>query len=254
MERGSQITAHCMVRNEPFIYYAVMSVYDYVDYILLYDTGSNDDHTLNDIHTLLSRDVLQKISFRKIPKVYDSRLWTRRNYEKIASGGNIPLNIGDVRQMMIDETRTLHFLIVDGDEVYYQSTLEAIMRRLRNQAYSNFPIFIPRVEFATMDSVIPTQQFMGRVFFTPRTAITSDVIRPKFIHRLTHVPFIPEKSVQLPLPIAHFAPFLKPGRYDVSPDSMIPFRGDLPEVMLQTPAIMQRVAREGNKRAYTTRV
>ena len=38
----SGITIHSIVKNEPFIYYAIKSVYPYVDKILLYDTGSNE--------------------------------------------------------------------------------------------------------------------------------------------------------------------------------------------------------------------
>jgi hypothetical protein len=71
-----ELTVHCMVRNEPFVYYAVKSVYDYVGKILLYDTGSYDEHTLEDIELLLSEDVDNKIIFEYVPIEVDETKWT----------------------------------------------------------------------------------------------------------------------------------------------------------------------------------
>jgi len=51
-----RLTIHSVIKNEPFIYYSIKSIYNYADEILLYDTGSDDKYTLNDIDRLLEED------------------------------------------------------------------------------------------------------------------------------------------------------------------------------------------------------
>ena len=63
----TNLTIQSVVKNEPFIWYAIKAVYDYCDKILLYDTGSTDKHTLNDIQKLLKEDKKNKNIFREIP-------------------------------------------------------------------------------------------------------------------------------------------------------------------------------------------
>lgn len=121
------LTAHIMVRNEPFIWYCVKSVYDYVDKILLWDTGS-DDYTLSDIYDVLNDDKAGKIDFREVPIETDERYWTSKNWKEHQNRNKGKRGTGWVRQTMIDETKTDYFLIVDGDEVWYPSALQRIRK------------------------------------------------------------------------------------------------------------------------------
>ncbi len=76
---SEDLTIHCVVRNEPFIYYAIKAVYPYAKKILLYDTGSYDKHTLEDIRILLKEDIDKKIIFKQIPIEIDETKWSMDN-------------------------------------------------------------------------------------------------------------------------------------------------------------------------------
>jgi glycosyltransferase involved in cell wall biosynthesis len=92
------ITAHCVVRNdENFIAYAVKSVIDFVDKVLIFDTGSTDS-TVQEIQKLISK-YPNKIDFEEkgeCPK------------ERHAA----------MRQEMLEKTTTDWFMLLDGDEVW----------------------------------------------------------------------------------------------------------------------------------------
>lgn len=104
-DRNYSITGHMVVKNEDrWIWFAIMSVIDYLDRLIIYDTGSID-HT-NDIivELLLNEKYRKKITYENIGKVS-------------------PENFYKVRQKQIDNTDTDYFMVVDGDEVWYKDGL-----------------------------------------------------------------------------------------------------------------------------------
>jgi glycosyltransferase involved in cell wall biosynthesis len=93
------IWAHTLVRNEErYIWFAVMSVIDYIDKVLIWDTGSEDKTV----------DIIKEI--KKI----------RKNKVSINLLGKVsPDEFTKVRQEMLDKTKSDWFIIVDGDEVWW---------------------------------------------------------------------------------------------------------------------------------------
>ena len=90
-----KITACCLVCNEErWLWYAIMSVLDFVDEILVWDTGSTDN-TPEIIKSIKS----PKIKFKEIGSV-DPKMFTI------------------VRNQMLDEVKTDWMLILDGDEIW----------------------------------------------------------------------------------------------------------------------------------------
>jgi len=108
-----QINAHILVKNEEnFIWFAIRSVIDYVDQMLIYDTGSQDK-TVEIIKTIIS------------PKI---------NFEEKG-----PVNLEQyirLRQELIDRTKTDWFLQLDGDEVWPEDSIKSLIR-LINKASDN---------------------------------------------------------------------------------------------------------------------
>lgn len=98
------ITAHCIVKNEEnFVGYAIRSVVDFVDRVLVYDTGSTDKTVA--IIAGLAKEYPDKISFEEkgpVDKVRHTQL----------------------RQEMLDRTTTDWFMILDGDEVWTKRGIE----------------------------------------------------------------------------------------------------------------------------------
>lgn len=91
-----KITVHCLVKNEEnFIWYAINSIINYVDEIMVWDQGSTDN-TVAIIKSINN----SKIKFRQI------------------SG-----NVANVRQQMLDETNADWIFILDGDEIWSEELI-----------------------------------------------------------------------------------------------------------------------------------
>ena len=94
------ITAHTLVKNEArYVWFAVMSVIQHVDQVLLWDTGSTDE-TLEIINEIRKSPEGKKVCIKKVKEV------TAETFPQ-------------VRQCMLDETKTDWILMVDGDEVWF---------------------------------------------------------------------------------------------------------------------------------------
>lgn len=92
------ITAHCIIKNEEnFVGYAIRSVIDFVDQILVFDTGSTDK-TAEIVKKLVSEYPTKIILEEK------GECDKKRHTE--------------LRQEMLERTTTEWFMILDGDEVW----------------------------------------------------------------------------------------------------------------------------------------
>lgn len=131
----SGITVHMIVKNEEqWIWYALASIVDYVEKILVYDTGSTDK-TLELIQLFQSK----KIIFRQKGNVTSTQLVGLRNEQ-------------------IEETRTDWFMLVDGDEVWPKKTI------------SEFVDTISEAKTETIGIVVPTVVPVGDLFhFQPES-------------------------------------------------------------------------------------
>lgn len=103
------ITAHCIIRNEEnWIWYAINSVIEYVDKILVFDTGSTDN-TVSIIKNINS----PKIIFEEKGVVGKKRFV-------------------ELRAEMLDRTDTDWFMVLDGDEVWPKETIEELKEAIKN--------------------------------------------------------------------------------------------------------------------------
>ncbi|KKQ95705.1 MAG: Glycosyl transferase family 2 [Candidatus Woesebacteria bacterium GW2011_GWB1_43_14] len=108
------ITAHTLVKNEArFVWFSVMSVIDYVDEVLLWDTGSTDG----------TIKILQEIK-KRYPAKVKLRLF----------GSVTPEEFTIVRQDMLDVTESDWFLVVDGDEIWWDESIKKVTDFIRNNA------------------------------------------------------------------------------------------------------------------------
>jgi len=102
-----------LVKNEDkFIYFAILSVIEYIDKLIIYDTGSTDK-TIRIIN-FLNEKYPSKILFEKYKNVD-------------------PEGVTKLRQRMLDETKSDWFLLVDGDEVWWESSIKAAVNKINNQ-------------------------------------------------------------------------------------------------------------------------
>ena len=99
-----KVWAHTLVKNEErYLWFAVKSVVNYVDKILLWDTGSTDKTV--DIIKLLKKDHPGKIDFKEV--------------------GDVDINeFTEVRQEMLEESKCDWVMILDGDEVWWDKSIK----------------------------------------------------------------------------------------------------------------------------------
>ena len=108
-----KIWVHTLVKNEErYIWYAVMSVIDHVDKILIWDTGS-EDKTIKIIKEV-KKKYPEKVDFRQIGEV------TSAGYTK-------------TRQEMLDNTNSNWFLILDGDEVWWEDSIKTLVETIQKE-------------------------------------------------------------------------------------------------------------------------
>lgn len=107
------IWANTLVQNEErYIWYAVRSIIDHIDKMLVWDTGSTDKTV--EIIKKLQKKYPKKIELREIGKV-DINQFT------------------SVRQQMLEETKSDWLIILDGDEVWWEDSIIKIVNLIQEK-------------------------------------------------------------------------------------------------------------------------
>lgn len=114
-KRDFSITGHMVVKNEDrWIWFAIMSVIDFLDKLIIFDTGSID-------HT---NDIIEEIASNQ---AYKDKI----QYDRV---GNVsPEEFYKIRQRQIDMTISDYFMVIDGDEIWYKGSLRELERILKNK-------------------------------------------------------------------------------------------------------------------------
>ena len=106
------LTAHMMLCNEErWCWYAIMSVIDHVDHMIIFDTGSTD-RTVEIVKGILAEPRYAK----KI--IFDTKGKVDR------------LQFVQLRNEMVQRTTDDFFIVIDGDEVYYEKQLLDIRKKI----------------------------------------------------------------------------------------------------------------------------
>ena len=104
-----KVVAHTLVKNESrWIWYALNSVLNLVDEIMVWDTGSTDT----------TPDIVQSIRSSKVKF---------RSIGSVDAAGHTA-----ARQSMLDETDSDWILILDGDEIWYRDSLSVAIQTAVN--------------------------------------------------------------------------------------------------------------------------
>lgn len=120
-----KIWANCIVNNEEnFIWFTIMSVIDYVDKVLVWDTGSTDK-TVEIIKEII-KEKGKKIEFREVGSA-DKHKFTER------------------RQAMLNESDCDWILILDGDEIWWEDSIRKIINKIKTRGEKIEGIVVPMV-------------------------------------------------------------------------------------------------------------
>lgn len=118
-----EICAHTLVKNEErYIWYTLMSVIEYVDKIMVWDTGSTD-------RTLQIVEAIRK----KFPGKIDLEKFDDVTAEKYTV----------LRQKMLDRTKSDWFMILDGDEVWWNDSIKKVTEFIKKKGTKYDTIVTP---------------------------------------------------------------------------------------------------------------
>ena len=116
-----KIGAHVLLKNESrFAWYSIMSVINYVDEILIWDTGSTDK----------TIDILNKINSKKI-------VFKKIKMEKFDEG--------TIRQQMLDETNSDWFIVLDADEIWWEDSIRLVTNLIQKEGDRLDSIVVPTI-------------------------------------------------------------------------------------------------------------
>lgn len=119
------IWANTIVNNEEnFIWFAIMSVIDHVDKILIWDTGSTDKTT--DIIREIREVQGNKIEFREVGHI------DKYQFPKM-------------RQKMLAESNCDWILVLDGDEIWWEDSIKQLAKEINSRGKGIEGIVVPMV-------------------------------------------------------------------------------------------------------------
>ncbi len=121
----ARIWVNTVVNNEEnFIWFSVMSVVDYVDRILIWDTGSTDKTV--EIIKEIKKKKGEKIDFKEVGLV-DKYQFTK------------------MRQAMLDLSNCDWILILDGDEIWWEDSIKKLVKEISIKGREVDGIIVPMV-------------------------------------------------------------------------------------------------------------
>lgn len=117
------IWVNTIVNNEEnFIWFAMMSVLDYVDKVLIYDTGSTDKTV----------DVIKELIKLKGEKIKFKQVGPQDKFQFTA-----------MRQKMLEESKCDWILILDGDEVWWEDSIKRVFKTINEKGDEIDAIVVP---------------------------------------------------------------------------------------------------------------
>lgn len=120
-----KIWGHTIVKNEDrYLWFAIKSVIEYLDRLIIYDTGSTDK-TL-EIIKLLQTQYPQKIHFEQKDEVD-------------------PSGLTKLRQEMLEKTKSDWFILIDGDEVWWEKSIKDVIDAIESSQNDLYAIVNPVV-------------------------------------------------------------------------------------------------------------
>lgn len=119
------IWANCIVHNEEnFIWFTLMSVVDFVDKILVWDTGS-DDRTV---------EIIKEVKKIKGDKII------------FKEAGKVNINqFTKMRQQMLEESDCDWLLVLDGDEIWWKDSVEKLRDTINKKGKEITGIVVPMI-------------------------------------------------------------------------------------------------------------
>jgi glycosyltransferase involved in cell wall biosynthesis len=143
-----EIWAETLVKNEErWLWYSLSSLINHIDKLLLWDTGSTDGS--------------HKIETELKNKYPDKIILKQRNQETAN-------DFTKVRQEMLDATKSDWFIMLDGDEIWFEDSIKRVIQAIRDDGNDIESIIVPTINLVG-DIFHYQDKSAGRYKFGSRT-------------------------------------------------------------------------------------
>lgn len=225
------VSVNCMVRDEPLVFFALTSVAEWADEVIVFDTGSTDK-TIEDIE--LAAYTYSNIKFyqKRIPNGHG---WSLLKQDQFGAtpGCN---ELGDLRRQMHEMSKGEFVWILDGDEVYPRELAETVRGIATHDMMGADKVctFLPFVDFTKDFNHYHQVHSMGRLFRKKDTHILDCYPREMHQSKLHKRDLLPQNDDCIyvepsnGLFVYHYEHILKPWRRSLG--DVKQFNGAQPEV------------------------
>lgn len=240
------VWVNCMCRNEPVLPYALLSVAPYVDRILVYDTGSDDEY-LDEIYKV--DDILKYTKLQIVSrKLKDGQTWVASDIEKTIDP-EVSQQLADIRREMLYESLNAQFAwTLDGDEIYPDELAKQIEKLIWENLHGKVGLSLPFVDLCHDVRHVRHDHNMFRVYRSDAVEIRNNFPFEMHYSKLTGrvLEESPEETLYLKynndnMAVHHYESLIKPWRKNLTVKRK--FNGKLPEVFERFPQFKHRVER-----------
>lgn len=165
-------TINMMVRDEPFAALGLLSIIDYADNALIYDTGSTDGtyEQLQKIEKLFP----DKIILKRI-ELPNGQTWSYKDGDGVSNlSQEASETLGKLRRDMHLECDGEIVWLLDGDEVYYNELSVGLKAIIDKNLLGKVAIFPPFIDLHSNGYDIRLLHDMGRIFLKDETYVNGD--------------------------------------------------------------------------------
>lgn len=211
------VSVNMMVRNEPFAVFALASIAQFADEILIYDTGS-DDGTYEQLIKFSREKLVEKNIVFKRKVLPDGHKWV--NTEKSPLIFNMDKSVskalGDIRREMQAASNGDFIWILDGDEVYHFLAGEACRQIIDADLQGKDSASLWFLDLINAKEVRHYHQ-MGRIFRKNAVEVRGDYPCEMHTSLKTGLILEPKDGIMVPnhsWPVCHYESIVKPWRKD----------------------------------------
>lgn len=236
--RYQNLTVNMMVRDEEnTIGWAIHSVAPFVKEVIICDTGSMD-LTLTIIKECQKKHSNIRLIQKPLPSEHQ---WGfNRSYDVcgVQAKDNIQaknrIELGKIRQFLVQETTTPWMMIVDGDEIWHRESMRTIIDFIKNPSNVKDKdcLFVPLIwisrnpHFYCVHTKPAIYTNTGRIFRVDGLSILGGYPNEMAFYNgqqmSRHFPSALE--LDIPYPMFHYEPMFKPWRREILEDRRIPIK------------------------------
>lgn len=179
-----KVIANMMMRSEPIAAIAVLSIIDYVDKIIIIDTGSTDStyEEMQQVKKMYPKKVILEQRLLE-----DGQNWsvTKEGINTNAIPPTTSQALADIRREFLVRSNSIFSWGIDADEVYVDSLAKTVREYIDKDCYGAISLFMPFMDLIQDIKHIRHLHWMGRLFRTNMVSVLGNFPYEQHHNKLT---------------------------------------------------------------------